>query len=58
MQATEANGVYDELKAAVPATLTILDKSAAEDKDAVVVTKGTAAKLNLKSIGDLADHAQ
>ena len=32
----------------------MLDKSAAEDKDAVVVTKETAAKYNLTSIADLA----
>ena len=57
-KATDADGVYAELKAAVPATLTILDKSAAEDKDAVVVTKETAAKLGLKSIGDLASRAK
>ena len=57
-KATDADGVYAELKAAVPATLTILDKSAAEDKDAVVVTKETAAKLGLKSIGDLASKAK
>ena len=57
-KATDAAGVYAELKAAVPATLTILDKSAAEDKDAVVVTKDTATKLGLKSIGDLASKAK
>ena len=43
-KATDPDGVYAELKAGVPSTLTILDKSAAEDKDAVVVTKGTADK--------------
>jgi osmoprotectant transport system substrate-binding protein len=57
-KATDADGVYAELKAAVPATLTILDKSAAEDKDAVVVTKATATRLSLKSIGDLAPSAK
>jgi osmoprotectant transport system substrate-binding protein len=57
-KATTADGVYAELKAAVPATLAILDKSAAEDKDSVVVTKDTAAKLSLKSIGDLAPRAK
>ncbi len=57
-KATDAAGVYDELKAALPATLTVLDKSAAEDKDAVVVTKETAAKFGLKSIGDLASKAK
>jgi osmoprotectant transport system substrate-binding protein len=57
-KASNADGVYAELKAAVPATLTILDKSTAEDKDAVVVTKETAAKLGLKSIGDLESKAK
>ncbi len=35
----------------------MLDKSAAEDKDAVVVTKETADANNLKSIADLAPVA-
>jgi osmoprotectant transport system substrate-binding protein len=52
-KATDANGVYAELKAALPPTLTVLDKSAAEDKDAVVVTKATADKYKLKAISDL-----
>jgi osmoprotectant transport system substrate-binding protein len=58
VKATDAAGVYAELKAALPSTLTVLDKSAAEDKDAVVVTKETAAKFNLKSIGDLGAQAK
>ena len=53
VKATDADGVYAELKAALPATLAVLDKSAAEDKDAVVVTKATADKYNLKTIADL-----
>jgi len=57
-KATDSNAVYAELKAAVPATMTILNKSAAQDKDAVVVTKGTAAKLGLKSIADLQPYAK
>ena len=56
--ATDADGVYKELQAALPSTLTVLDKSAAEDKDAVVVTKETAAKYKLKSIADLQPHAK
>jgi len=51
--ATESDAVYEELKAALPDTLTVLDKSAAEDKDAVVVTQATADKYHLTSIGDL-----
>jgi len=57
-KATTSEDVYAELKAAVPATLTVLNKSAAEDKDAVVVTKTTAAKLKVKSIADLATQAK
>jgi osmoprotectant transport system substrate-binding protein len=57
-KATDAEGVYAELKKALPATLTVLNKSAAEDKDAVVVTKATATRLALKSIGDLAPKAK
>jgi osmoprotectant transport system substrate-binding protein len=57
-KATDSNAVYAELQAAVPATMTILNKSAAQDKDAVVVTKSTATKLGLKSIADLQTHAK
>lgn len=41
---TEAEAVYTALQGKVPAPLTVLDKSPAEDKDAVVVTAATAAK--------------
>jgi osmoprotectant transport system substrate-binding protein len=57
-KATDSNAVYAELQAGLPATMTILNKSAAQDKDAVVVTKGTATKLGLKSIADLQAHAK
>jgi len=56
--ATTSDAVYAELKAAVPATMTVLAKSAAEDKDAVVVTQNTAAKYGLKSIADLGPLAK
>ncbi|HEX8970085.1 ABC transporter substrate-binding protein [Oryzihumus sp.] len=56
--ATDADGVYKELQAALPSTLTVLAKSTAEDKDAVVVTKETANKYHLKSIADLQPHAK
>ncbi len=46
--------VYAALQKAVPSQLTVLDQSKAEDKDAIVVTKDTAAKYNLSSIADLA----
>lgn len=41
---TESGEVYTALQSKVPAPLTVLDKSAAEDKDAIVVTAATAAK--------------
>ncbi|WP_394939224.1 ABC transporter substrate-binding protein [Psychromicrobium sp. YIM B11713] len=49
----------DEIVKALPAKLSpqglaVLDPAAAEDKDALVVTKATAAKYNLSSIEDLA----
>jgi len=52
--ATEPDAVYAALQKALPDTLTVLDKSAAEDKDAVVITRDTATKLNVKTIADLA----
>jgi osmoprotectant transport system substrate-binding protein len=57
-QATEssADDVYAALKKTVPAPLTVLDKSAAEDKDAVVVSRAVADRYNAKSIADLAPH--
>ncbi|WP_028926067.1 ABC transporter substrate-binding protein [Pseudonocardia acaciae] len=48
--------VYAALQKTVPAPLTVLEKSPAEDKDAVVVSKETAQKYNAKSIADLAPH--
>lgn len=57
-QATESSSdeVYNALKKALPAALIVLDKSSAEDKDAIVVTKETADKWSLKSISDLKSH--
>ena len=55
--ASAPDEVYEELVAALPDGLTVLDKAPAEDKDAVVVTKETADKDSLKSIGDLKDVA-
>jgi osmoprotectant transport system substrate-binding protein len=54
--ATEPDAVYTALQAALPNTLTVLDKSSAEDKDAVVVTKQTADRLGATSIAELAPH--
>ena len=53
-KATDPQGVYDELKAALPTDLALLEQSAAEDKDTLTVTKETAAKYSLTSIADLA----
>jgi len=52
--ATESDAVYEELKAALPETLAVLDKSDAEDKDAIAVTGETADEYSLTSIADLA----
>ncbi|HEY0168463.1 MAG TPA: ABC transporter substrate-binding protein [Jatrophihabitans sp.] len=51
--AVSSDDVYAALQKATPQPLTVLKQSAAEDKDAIVVTKETAAKYNLKSIADL-----
>ena len=53
---TAPDAVYSALQDALPDNLIVLDKSAAEDKDAVVVTRDTATRLNVKSIADLAPH--
>ena len=55
--AVSADDVYAALQLKTPEGLTVLAKSAAEDKDAVVVTKATADANNLKSIADLAPVA-
>lgn len=57
-KATDSDGVYAELKAALPDKLEVLDKSAAEDKDAVVMTKKKADELGVKSIADLQGKAK
>jgi osmoprotectant transport system substrate-binding protein len=51
--ATSKDAVDTALKAKLPPALELLDPSAAEDKDAMVVTKATADKYHLKSIEDL-----
>jgi len=52
--AVSSADVLAALQKAVPAPLTVLDQSQAEDKDAIVVTKATADKYHLTSIADLA----
>ena len=56
--ATESDAVYAELKAALPDTLAVLDKSEAEDKDCIAVTRETAEEYSLTSIADLAAVAE
>jgi osmoprotectant transport system substrate-binding protein len=51
--AVSSDDVYAALQTTVPSGLQVLEQSAAEDKDAVVVTKETADANNLKSISDL-----
>ena len=51
--AVSSDDVYTALQKAVTAPLTVLSQSQAQDKDAIVVTKATADKYNLKSIADL-----
>ena len=53
--ATSPTAVYAALQKAVPAGLTVLDQSTAQDGDAIVVTSATASKYHLKSIADLAN---
>ncbi len=51
---TSPDDVYAELQKSLPPNLSVLEKSSAEDKDAVVVTQATQQKYNAKSIADLA----
>lgn len=53
---TQPDEVYAALQKAVPQGLTVLDKSAAEDKDSIAVTKETADAWSLKAIPDLTAH--
>jgi osmoprotectant transport system substrate-binding protein len=55
--ATSSDDVYAALPGVLPASLIVLKMSTAEDKDAVVVTKATAAKNKLTTIADLAPVA-
>ncbi len=55
--AASSEDVFKALPAALGSDLKVLAQSEAQDKDSVTVTAATAAKYNLKSIGDLAAHA-
>ena len=50
---TDPDEVYAHVQEVLPKTLVVLDKSAAEDNDSMVVTKKTATEKNLKTIDDL-----
>ena len=54
---TDPEEVYAHVKEVVPDTLTVLDKSVAEDNDSIVVTKQTATEKGLATIEDLAPVA-
>jgi len=55
--AVSPTDVFSALQSALPSSLIVLPQSAAQDSDAIVVTKATAAKYNLTSIADLAKPA-
>jgi glycine betaine/choline ABC-type transport system substrate-binding protein len=55
--ATSPTDVLAALQKVLPSNLIVLDQSAAQDSDAIVVTQATATKYNLKSIADLANAA-
>jgi osmoprotectant transport system substrate-binding protein len=52
-EAGDPEAVYEALQGALPESLTVLEPSDAEDKDAVVVTRETAEEYGLTSIADL-----
>lgn len=51
--AVSSEEVYAALPAALPENLSVLEQSEAQDKDVVTVTKATADKYSLVSIGDM-----
>ncbi|MDV3128723.1 ABC transporter substrate-binding protein [Mycobacterium sp. 21AC1] len=55
--AATPEAVADELEAKLPAGITMLNPSPAEDKDVIAVTRATADKYHLKSVSDLAPVA-
>jgi len=50
---TDPDEVYAHVQEVLPKTLVVLDKSAAEDNDSIVVTEKTTTEKNLKTIDDL-----
>ncbi len=57
-KATAPEKVFADAKAALPDSLTLLPYSPAQDQDSVTVTRKTAEKYNLESIGDLAPYSK
>lgn len=55
--ADSAEDVYAAVRKALPGPFGVLNYSPAQDQDSVTVTKATAAKYHLTSIGDLAPVA-
>ena len=55
--ASSPDDVYSALTKALPANLIALNKSDAQDSDAIVVTQATASKYHLDSIADLGKSA-
>lgn len=56
-KATSPEDVYNALTKVLPDSLTVLDRSPATDQDSITVTKATADRYHLSSIGDLAPVA-
>ena len=50
---TDPDKTYDGLKEVLPQGLTVLEKSAAEDNDSIVVTQETAESKDVKTLDDL-----
>ncbi|HYN68357.1 MAG TPA: ABC transporter substrate-binding protein [Ornithinibacter sp.] len=50
---TDPDEVYTHVQQVLPKTLVVLDKSAAEDNDSMVVTRKTATEKNLATVDDL-----
>ncbi len=57
LTATDPQEVYDALVTLVPPNLTVLERSNAEDKNSVTVTRETADRLSLAKISDLTGKA-
>jgi len=54
---TDPEKTYEGLKEVLPEGMTVLEKSAAENKDSMVVTKETAEEDDLKTVEDLEEGA-